>query len=301
MKKSLLITMLAILTVMAMIPLAALSVQATGLSTDPSDFICEQCGNPGDGWFPFASEGKDMHAPYCEECYVFVGEYEEVCTPAEGTATCLIPARCSVCNTPMTESQSPDPDAHKWSDWISESSERHYRICENRCGTVEFEEHVDDGSCQYNCEVCGQFCEDPEGEHIVMTDWLAVDEVQHTRTCEECGGNQEFADHTDGDKDHKCDICTRTLGECADGDKDHKCDICTKTLGECADGDKSGKCDLCGTDMPTAPDKTANTGKDGKASDDSPTGIIITVVTLCVIAIGGAVAFVIIRKKRISL
>ena len=34
----------------------------------------------------------------------------------------------------------------------------------------------------------------------------------------------------DENKDHKCDICSKTLTECADANKDHKCDICGKEL-----------------------------------------------------------------------
>ena len=39
---------------------------------------------------------------------------------------------------------------------------------------------------------------------------------------------------------------TITVTACADGNKDHKCDSCGKTLSSCADGNNDHKCDTCG-------------------------------------------------------
>ena len=50
---------------------------------------------------------------------------------------------------------------------------------------------------------------------------------------------------TDGNADHKCDVCKKSISTCKDDDKDHNCDVCKKALTECADANKDHTCDTC--------------------------------------------------------
>ena len=72
----------------------------------------------------------------------------------------------------------------------------------------------------------------------------------HWHECTECRAKTDEAEHTDTNKDHKCDVCEKVLSECTDTNKDHKCDLCGKTLSEHSGGkatckDKA-KCEFCG-------------------------------------------------------
>ena len=71
--------------------------------------------------------------------------------------------------------------------------------------------------------------------------------------CDLCG--KTLSECADNNKDHKCDLCGKTLSECADENKDHKCDLCGKTLSECADENKDHKCDLCGKTLSECADE----------------------------------------------
>ena len=83
--------------------------------------------------------------------------------------------------------------------------------------------------------------------HNYSEEW-SMDDKTHWHACKDegCDTKADEADHADNDKDHKCDVCGKTLSECVDNNKDHKCDVCGETLSECADNDKDHKCDVCG-------------------------------------------------------
>lgn len=80
------------------------------------------------------------------------------------------------------------------------------------------------------------------------TDW-SLDENKHWRQCIICGSKKDEGAHTDDDRDHKCDLCSKTLGECADMDNDHKCDTCGKTLSDHTGGTAiciaKAVCEIC--------------------------------------------------------
>ncbi len=63
--------------------------------------------------------------------------------------------------------------------------------------------------------------------------------------CNYCGELREVAEHSDENKDHKCDVCGEALTECADGNKDHNCDLCGETLSKCLDDNNDHVCDYC--------------------------------------------------------
>ena len=101
---------------------------------------------------------------------------------------------------------------------------------------------------QATCEICGEKYGDLK-PHSYSPDW-STDETNHWHECTECRAKTDEAEHTDGNKDHKCDVCEKILSECTDTNKDHKCDLCGKTLSEHFGGkatckDKA-KCEFCG-------------------------------------------------------
>ena len=101
---------------------------------------------------------------------------------------------------------------------------------------------------QATCEICGEKYGDLK-PHSYSPDW-STDETNHWHECTECIAKTDEAEHTDGNKDHKCDVCEKILSECTDTNKDHKCDLCGKTLSEHSGGkatckDKA-KCEFCG-------------------------------------------------------
>lgn len=81
------------------------------------------------------------------------------------------------------------------------------------------------------------------------SDTYKADDETHWKECA-CGEKTDVNNHADGNKDHKCDVCGKSLSKCADTNKDHKCDLCGKTLSEHTGGtatckDKA-KCEVCG-------------------------------------------------------
>ena len=101
---------------------------------------------------------------------------------------------------------------------------------------------------QATCEICGEKYGDLK-PHSYSVKW-STGEASHWHECTECRAKTDEAEHTDTNKDHKCDVCDKVLSECTDTNKDHKCDICGKTLSEHSGGtatckDKA-KCEVCG-------------------------------------------------------
>ena len=101
---------------------------------------------------------------------------------------------------------------------------------------------------QATCEICGEKYGDLK-PHSYSAEW-STDETNHWHECTECRAKTDEAEHTDTNKDHKCDVCDKVLSECTDTNKDHKCDLCGKALSEHSGGkatckDKA-KCEFCG-------------------------------------------------------
>ena len=134
-------------------------------------------------------------------------------------------------------------------------------ICEDVYGGHHYAEELtvdqeatcsEEGSESYHCIRCdakGESVVIPKKEHSYSIEW-STDEASHWHECTECGAKTDEAEHTDTDKNHKCDVCEKVLSECADTNKDHKCDLCGKTLSEHSGGkatckDKA-KCEFCG-------------------------------------------------------
>ena len=110
----------------------------------------------------------------------------------------------------------------------------------------------EEGSESYHCIRCdakGESVVIPKKEHSYSVKW-STGEASHWHECTECRAKTDEAEHTDTNKDHKCDVCDKVLSECTDTNKDHKCDLCGKALSEHSGGkatckDKA-KCEFCG-------------------------------------------------------
>ena len=80
-----------------------------------------------------------------------------------------------------------------------------YEVINNGNGTWTVQEKTtDDGECK----------------HVTMTDWAPFDGTQHFHYCEDCGGNEEFDDHSGGTATTTelavCEYCGEEYGELAD-------------------------------------------------------------------------------------
>ena len=188
---------------------------------------------------------------------------------------------CDYCGEIMTECSDPDRD-HLCDD------------CEAELSTCA------DTDDNHKCDVCGlrlSFCEDEDGDHHceMCGRKIRCKDKDHDHLCDMCGeAISECADRQG--KDHLCDVCDKRLTECVNEDNDHVCDYCGAPLTPCVDADGDLKCDMCGADI----DDTQNEPGDNinGGDDNSPTALIVSLLVLAVLAVGGALVILIIRKKR---
>ena len=116
----------------------------------------------------------------------------------------------------------------------------------------------------------------PDPNAHSWSDWKYENADCHSKNClHHCDIDVQFEDHSGGD------------GSCSP-----TCEVCeapySNPNGEHDDADRNGKCDMCDADVPIDPEAA------------NPAVIIIVAVSASAVAIGGAVAFVIVRKKRIN-
>ena len=156
-----------------------------------------------------------------------------------GTADCLAPALCEVCQHPYGEL-----GPHHFVDQVNEYRLKSAATCTSPAVYYQ------------SCSTCGaQGTEtftngEPLGHDYGA--WTSNEDGTHTRTCtvDGCSAGTQTENCIDADKDHKCDICDYIISECADDNKDHKCDYCGKKLTDHTGGkatckDKA-KCEVCG-------------------------------------------------------
>lgn len=233
--------------------LVLLLAVTTALAVSPSDYNCPLCGEPCTEWYGYFSQDgtASLHSPACYICYTFVWDVEFLCTPAEGTATCLYPAVCSVCGSLDPLGSAPDPNAHvDMSRWIYASPTQHYRYCldcfaEN---SYEYEDHYGGTatcSTQALCADCESYYGDIDpdahewgdwfpdetgthfrtcglnGEHIEFgsctgDSWVWLNDEYHVTECADCGGRQ-LAEHTGGTATcttpRICEVCNEPYGK----------------------------------------------------------------------------------------
>ena len=156
-----------------------------------------------------------------------------------GTADCLAPALCEVCQHPYGEL-----GPHHFVDQVNEYRLKSAATCTSPAVYYQ------------SCSTCGaQGTEtftngEPLGHDYGA--WTSNEDGTHTRTCtvDGCSAGTQTENCIDANKDHKCDICDYIISECADDNKDHKCDYCGKKLTDHTGGkatckDKA-KCEVCG-------------------------------------------------------
>ena len=204
---------------------------------------CSKCGDiKNEAAHDFTAENPD-------------GKYLK--SAASCTEKAVFYKSCAVCglSSEGTENEAAfahgDVLGHDFGAWVSNGDGTHTRTCTRNA------EHTQTDDCsggtatcteQATCEGCGG----KYGElkpHSNATEW-STDETNHWHECTGCGRKAEEAAHADTDKDHKCDVCQKTLSECADTDKDHKCDLCGKPCGEHTGGTATctgqAVCEVCG-------------------------------------------------------
>ncbi|MBE6533864.1 MAG: hypothetical protein E7678_02685, partial [Ruminococcaceae bacterium] len=139
-------------------------------------------------------------------------------------------------------------------------------ICETCSAAVS--ECVDankDHDCDYGCtKTFGEHADGDDADHLCdygcnkNADEGCYDTVVDGK-CDECGAEIGHV-CIDDNKDHNCDICTKTLSQHTDSPKDHICDYCGSELGKCEDANKNHICDYgC--------DKTFGEHDDGEDTD----------------------------------
>ncbi len=151
---------------------------------------------------------------------------------------------------PVFKVQSGDAHTHVGGEWQSDG-ENHWRVC--ACNVV-LEKAAHSGgtaTCvkKAECTICGAEYGD-FGSHSFGTEWN-MDSQKHWHRCLLCAeGRSDEGAHEDRNNDHDCDVCGKTLSECADNNSDHKCDLCGQQLSEHSGGTanckEKPKCELCG-------------------------------------------------------
>ena len=116
-------------------------------------------------------------------------------------------------------------------------------------------------------------------------------------TCDYC--KQTVTECEDKDKNHKCDVCSATMGTHEAAGGKHTCDYCDQIVTECKDNDNDYTCDICGAivSVGTVGDSDNVSNSDGNGlSGDTIAGIVIG--SSAVIGVGGfSLVWFVIKKK----
>ena len=156
-----------------------------------------------------------------------------------GTADCLAPALCEVCQHSYGEL-----GPHHFVDQVNEYRLKSAATCTSPAVYYQ------------SCSTCGAQGTETftNGEPLghAYGAWTSNGDGTHKRVCAHDAAHTETENCIDANKDHKCDICDDIISECADDNKDHKCDDCGKKLTEHSGGkatckDKA-KCEVCGAE-----------------------------------------------------
>lgn len=190
------------------------------------------------------------------------------CSACGGTEVTILPAlehdwAAATCMTPKTcrregcgaKDGAVDPSNHT-GEKVWSTTERRHTQRYNCCGlvTVETEDHTwDKGACtlcayrcvshtggtatcvkKAACEICGEEYGD-YADHAYSADWTS-DTQQHWHACALCDSRSGAGMHTDKNKDHKCDVCGKTVsghtGGTATCVKKAECEDCGEAYGE---------------------------------------------------------------------
>lgn len=159
-----------------LITLLLLLTASTALAVSYSDYTCTSCGNPCKAWYPISYNGLDCHGPVCYSCGIYMKEAVVHCTPADGSATCVLAPSCSVCSYAMNSEYEPDPDAHSMTDWGYCNSTQHYRYCPDCRRAEEYGFHTGaEATCNEKtvCTLCGHTYGEVSNTHV-HGEWAPV-------------------------------------------------------------------------------------------------------------------------------
>lgn len=142
------------------------------------------------------------------------------------------------------------------SNTLTKDTEGHWYPCtEDTCTEKHsYAAHsgTDDGDCTtaVTC-VCGYVLTAAQEAHSFAWTPSTQDEGKHNGSCQVDGCLQtDTGDCADGNRDHKCDECGRTMTDCADEDEDHMCDTCGDELTQHTGGQATctaqAVCSICG-------------------------------------------------------
>ena len=86
--------------------------------------------------------------------------------------------------------------------------------------------------CDYDCGAKDTVTDDGSAiGHRFAKAWSSDESGHwHAAVCGHAALKDGFAAHTDGDRDHKCDICGYRVSDCADSDENGACDLCGKAV-----------------------------------------------------------------------
>lgn len=141
--------------------------------------------------------GEYAHYQFCRECYALVGSYE-LCTPLEGTGTCVSTEYCYICHNFLWSTNTYNPDRH-WglTSWKYYDDDQHYRYCPYCVAerSIEYAPHTGGtATCDSyaECTDCGA----PYGSLLdqhVYNNWAPAGDGAHTGCCSICNDSVSVA------------------------------------------------------------------------------------------------------------
>ena len=139
-------------------------------------------------------------------CKVCKHEYGELLDHTPGSPATATEAQiCLVCKKILAEATHPRHEAGQ-NLYCDETN--HWHLCTGCEEILDLEEHIFDGVCDTECNVCGAV---RTVEHTYSDVWYASTD-NHYKKCS-CGSRGESEPHGDKDGNGICDICNYTLDE----------------------------------------------------------------------------------------
>ena len=196
-------------------------------------------------------------------------------------------------------------------DNVKYDSDKHWYECD--CGEVkpDSEESHTGGTAtctnKAKCDLCKQSYGDLNANnHTAATSWTNANS-QHYHTCTNgCDAKLDMTNCADSNKDHKCDVCSASMGTHEAASGKHTCDYCNQTVTECADSDKDHKCDVCGKMLSsvsgTDNENESSSDKAPETDNDKPQtgcGNVIAGTSVGAIVLISLGAFVVMKKRKI--
>lgn len=267
MKKRIFATLVAVLTVLALLPIGAFAEEHVHayeggnleeIGDHQHSYVCS-CGEEvvEDCIFEYYTHDSENHWIECNNCYNFIDSEPHT----------LVDCACTDPNCEYNE--------HTVASWaVAEDPSCHSGEC-TTCHQTVTEPHgyvyeYTDEAHWWACNLCGHMETGGEMEHILSDEYINAGGNRHVRFCH-CG-YQRYEVHVDEDGDGICDeascgteLCVNNDGDhicddclwnlvylCSDSDGDHVCDnaICLRNMTElCVDEDGDEVCDLCEAEL----------------------------------------------------